>query len=316
MPDRGSGGRSGRNDRGRQDRARTDRGRADRGRQDRGRGGGGPGYAGRADRRHPERGRTERADSVGGERRDGPAGDRDPRQRGGSRRGAAVPDPVVPDDVDVRELDKEVRQELRSLSAPVAERVGAQLAAAARLIDDDPAAALLHARAARRMGGRLPVVREAVGIAAYLTGEWAEALTELRAARRMSGDAAVLPMIADCERALGRPERALEVSRDPAVAGLPTSIRVEMMIVESGARKDLGQLDAALLALQGPELDATGVEDWTHRLWYAYADALERAGRTEDALRWFGSVRDVDGDDTTDADQRYRDLAGSPPAGS
>jgi hypothetical protein len=313
MPDRGSGGRSGRNDRGRQDRARTDRGRADRGRQDRGRGDGGHGYGGRPEQGRAERGRTDRPGGPGAERRAGPSGDRDARQRGGSRRGAAVPDPAVPDDIDVRELDKEVRQELRSLSAPVAERVGAQLAAAARLIDQDPAAALLHARAARRMGGRLPVVREAVGIAAYLSGEWAEALTELRAARRMNGDAAVLPMIADCERALGRPERALEVSRDPAVATLPTSTKVEMMIVESGARKDLGQLDAALLALQGPQLDATGVEDWTHRLWYAYADTLERAGRTDEALRWFGSVRDIDGDETTDADQRYRDLAGSTP---
>ncbi len=221
-----------------------------------------------------------------------------------------MPDPPVPGDVDARELDKEVRQELRSLSPPVADRVGAQLAAAARLIDDDPAAALLHARAARRIGGRLPVVREAVGVAAYLSGEWAEALTELRAARRMNGDVSVVPMIADCERALGRPERALELAREPALRTLPTAVRVEMMIVEAGARHDLGQSDAALLALQGPELDSTAVDEWTPRLWYAYADALERAGRTEEALRWFGAVRDVDEDESTDAEQRYLDLAG------
>ena len=56
---------------------------------------------------------------------------------------------------------------------------------------------------------RVGVVREACGIAAYRTGRWAEALSELRAARRMTGRDDYLPIMADCERALGRPDRAL-----------------------------------------------------------------------------------------------------------
>ncbi len=311
MPDRGSAGR-GRRQPGRNERRGNGRGRPEPGRSD----------ARRGERPSPGQGGAGGLGGYrapgGGERRAGGGGasegERNARARGGSRRGATVPDPPLPDDVDARELDKEIRQELRSLSPPVADRVGAQLAAAARLIDDDPAAALLHARAARRIGGRLPVVREAVGVAAYLAGEWAEALTELRAARRMNGDASVLPMLADCERALGRPERALELARDPALGRLPTAIRVEMMIVEAGARKDLGQFDAALLALQGPEFASTAVEDWTARLWYAYADTLERMGRVDEAQRWFGAVRDIDEDESTDAAQRLLGVSGQPPA--
>ena len=84
-----------------------------------------------------------------------------------------------------------------------AEDVARHLVMAGRVMDDDPQTALLHARAARRRAGRIAAVREAVGIAAYLCEEWTEALSELRAVRRMTGANEVVPMLADCERALG-----------------------------------------------------------------------------------------------------------------
>ena len=68
---------------------------------------------------------------------------------------------------------------------------------------------------------------EAAGIAAYHAQEWAEALSELRAARRISGDQANLPVMADCERALGRPEAALRRLRDPAVGRLDRETYVD-----------------------------------------------------------------------------------------
>jgi tetratricopeptide (TPR) repeat protein len=157
----------------------------------------------------------------------------------------------------------------------------------------------------------LALVREAVGIAAYHAGEWAEAMNELRAARRIGGDNSLLHVIADCERALGRPERALTIARGPEVAALPVEIQVEMSIVEAGARRDMGQFEAAVLALQGPRLSAPS-EDWTVRLWYAYADALAAAGRVDDAVHWFAMTRDIDEDVTTDAADRLAALAVSP----
>jgi tetratricopeptide (TPR) repeat protein len=204
-------------------------------------------------------------------------------------------------------LAQEVRAELRSLSKANAERVARHLVAAGRLVDEDPEAALEHARAARATAGRIGVVREAVGVAAYHAGEWAEALAEFRAARRLTGDPAYLPVIADCERALGRPERALDVARSAEVARLPDEQRVEMRIVEAGARRDLGELDAALLTLEAAGLDRSRVEPWSPRLWYAYADTLLAAGRTDEAYDWFAATVTIDEDGLTDASDRLEE---------
>jgi hypothetical protein len=182
--------------------------------------------------------------------------------------------------------------------------------ATGRLIDDDPEAALAFARAARGIGARLGVVREAVGVAAYRAGEWAEALAELRAARRITGDFSHLPIMADCERALGRPERALALAHSAEVSTLRPELRVEMRIVESGARRDLGQLEAALVALQGPDVDRRVVRPWSARLWYAYADVLLALDRTDEARDWFLAAAAVDIDGTTDAAEQLLELDG------
>lgn len=176
------------------------------------------------------------------------------------------------------------------------------------MIENDPQKALEHARAARARGARVAAVREAVGLAAYHAGEWAEALSELRAARRISGDPSNLAVMADCERALGRPERALKTLDDPAVGKLDPAARAELLIVVAGARRDLGQLDAALGVLARGGLDTGHPKPGSARLWYAYADALEAAGRTEEAIQWFGAAATVDFEDETDAADRAANL--------
>jgi tetratricopeptide (TPR) repeat protein len=201
-------------------------------------------------------------------------------------------------------LDRSVRAELRSLSKPTAEAVAGHLVAAGQYLDSDPKRALQHARAARGRAARVAAVREAVGIAAYHAGEWAEALTELRTARRIGGDAQVLPLIADCERALGRPQAALRALNDPGVQRLDPQTRAELLIVVAGARRDLGQLDAALAVLARGGLDRDRPKPGSVRLWYAYADALEAAGRKEEAASWFAAAAGLDVDGETDAVDR------------
>lgn len=207
------------------------------------------------------------------------------------------------------ELDREVRKELLTLPKGLADLVASHLVAAGRALDDDPELALAHARFARSRGSRIAAVREATGVAAYHAGEWSEALAELRAARRLSGDTGQLAVLADCERALGRPERALEIARSQDAAQLGTDAAVELRIVAAGARRDLGQLDAAVVALQGPELEESGPEPWRSRLRYAYADNLLAAGREQDAIRWFLAAADADVDEETDAAQRAAELS-------
>ena len=215
-----------------------------------------------------------------------------------------------PADIDPRELAPEVRSQLRTLSKVAADRVARHLVAAGRLVDEDPQAALEQARAARALGARVAVVREAVGETAYAAGEWAEAIAELRTARRMTGDDSSLPMIADAERALGRPERALRIAQSPEVQELAPAERAEMRIVEAGARRDLGQLDAALVTLQDFGLDQRSVRPWSGRVWYAYADLLLAAGREDEARDWFLAAAGADPDGTTDADERLLELDG------
>lgn len=218
-------------------------------------------------------------------------------------------EPAIDEDVTGAELDSEVRAELDGLSGGAAKMVSRHLVMAGRLLDDDPEAAYAHAMTARRRASRIGLIREAVGIAAYRAERYAEALAELRAARRMTGSAEYLPMMADCERGLGRPERALDLASDPAVTGLDTAGRMEMLIVAAGARRDLGQHAAAAALLQVPELRAKDQADWVARLRYGYADALEAAGRENEARRWFSLAAEADVYDETDAEVRAMGLA-------
>lgn len=222
--------------------------------------------------------------------------------------------PPLPEEAQPELLDFEVRKELRSLPTGLAEVVARHLVAAAMVLDEDPSLALAHARAAASLAARLPATREAAGIAAYHAGEYATALIELRAARRMDGSARYLPMIADSERGLGRPERAVAFLTDPAVDGMDPAGKAELLIVGSGARRDLGQPEAAVVLLAEEANRLGEPRPWTARLRYAYAEALLDAGRAAEALRAFESSAAVDEEGQTDAAERADELRTQLPA--
>lgn len=255
----------------------------------------------------PTRGRPGRpsgaapADAAGSSVRGGPSRRDRPAAAG---RQSGPPPPAVAEDVDMGELPDEVRRDLRALPPALAERVGQHLVMAGRLLEDDPAAAHEHSVAARGLAARVAAVREAAGVTAYRAGRYAEALGELRAVRRMTGATDYLPVMADCERGLGRPQRALALAADADVSRLDSAGQVEMRIVAAGARRDLGQLEAALVLLRA----GTELEDATPRLWYAYADALLAAGQVDEAREWFLAAASVDDYGGTDADERLADL--------
>ena len=216
--------------------------------------------------------------------------------------------PDLPAEVTGRELDRAVSAQLKGLPEKLAARVGRHLAAAGLLIDEDPETAYQHTLAARARAPRLAVVREATGEAAYAAGHYAEALAELRAAKRMNGATAYLPIMADCHRALGKPQEALKLAKSPSVVNFAPEAKAEMTIVEAGARRDLGQLDAALRTLELAPLNSKSRASWVVRLRYAYADTLEAAGREQDALAWFHRTHAIDSEQLTDADARAEAL--------
>lgn len=262
----------------------------------------------RSDRSHDRRDDRRHSQRAGAGRKDGQF--RGPQRPGfrEERIQKRQQEPTLPDDVTARDLDPSILQDLKSLARDNADMVGRHMVMAAVLMEEDPQLALAHARAAKDRAGRVGVVRETCGIAAYHAGEWKEALAELRAARRMSGGPGLLAVMADCERGLGRPEKALEFIRTEDAAGLDEAGRVELAIVAAGARQDLGHHDAAVAELQRVLFEPTRKGMTASRLFYAYADALVAAGRPADAKVWFGHAKNADEEGFLDAQERIAEL--------
>ncbi|MBN9643591.1 hypothetical protein ACFSSC_03185 [Corynebacterium mendelii] len=283
-------------------------------------------YGERDDRRGGGRRHNDRDERRSGERRGGRGNDR--RGGGGQRensqhhrssgphrpgfaeqrRESKRNEPSIPEDVTAKDLDSTVLQDLRSLTRDNAEQVGRHMVMAAQLMGENPQRALEHARAAKNRAGRVAVVRETCGIAAYHAGEWKEAVSELRAARRMSGGPGLLAVIADCERGLGRPHKAIEIARSEEAADLDGDQRIELAIVAAGARRDMDDPDGAVaeLALANPDPDKDSFANT--RLLYAYADALAASGRTAEAVEWFGYADTADTEELYDSADRIRQL--------
>lgn len=241
---------------------------------------------------------------------------RDRRQEEGDRTAAQkiYDGPPIPDDVSAKDLDKHARQALQALPEKLADKVARHLVMAGLLIAEDPETAHKHALAARARATRTGLVREACGETAYACGKWAEALSEFRAARRMTGGYVYAPMMADCERALKRPDKAIAYDTTEIRSQLDDAGQIELSIVVAGARRDQGQYDAAIRLLETEPLHTKGRGEWVPRLRYAYADSLLAAGRKDEAIEWFHRTVAVDGNKVTDAEERLAELDKRPQA--
>ena len=125
----------------------------------------------------------------------------------------------------------------------------------------------------------------------------------------MGSKSQLLPLIADCERGVGRPERAVELARSPEAAELTGDDADELRIVAAGARVDMGQLEQALAVLSRPAPDPARTGSTAARFFYAYAEVLLALGRSDEALQWFlhSAAADIEG--VTDAEDRVSELA-------
>ncbi|WP_181445523.1 hypothetical protein [Flexivirga caeni] len=300
-------------------------------------GGGRPDRAGSRGRRDDSRGGAGRERRAGSRNDRGGAGARSPRdsfERGAERddrpgdRGIRGPrawdrsspsakstrdtrvEPPLPEDITGKELDRSVWRELRTLTKENAEGVAKHLVAAATVLEEDPDLALAHAEHAARRAGRVAAVREALGLVHYRRGEYGDAIREFRTAKRLSGSNHLLPYLVDCERGLGRYERALDLAASPEARSLGEADNIELAIVVSGVRRDLGQPEAAQMVLRIPALERGGSQPWAARLFYAYAEALLAAGDEAGAREWFVKAANADADGETDATDRLDEIDG------
>lgn len=240
---------------------------------------------GRPDRRRDDRRNDRQRNDRQHNERNRPQG-----RRGGDIRAANRPDrersPEIDPSVTGNELDKETLRELRFLDEKHRPWVAKHLVMAGALIDVDPELAFAHAEAASRRGGRVALVREAVGLTAYAAGKYSEALRELRTHRRISGIHDHIATIADCERALGRVDKALETLRSDEAKALKGQPRAEAAMVEAGILLDASKSEEAVKALQIPTLDMNRAFIFSPRLFELYSDALEAIGQAEEAAAW------------------------------
>lgn len=211
-------------------------------------------------------------------RGDLPRRERDQRARGNA--------PVIDDDITGDELGDELNTELRSLPTGLTITVAQHLVMTQRYLEVNPELALLHATHAKELAGRFPLVREIVGVAQYVNGNWQEALNDFRAVKRMAVADHLIPLMADCERGLGRPEKAIAfLAENRQLTGVD---RIEAAIVEAGARCDLEQYQAALVALKIPALTGFPADQSMYaRLCFAYASVLTRLNQVDEAQNWY-----------------------------
>lgn len=258
----------------------------------------------RDERPRREEGRRDERNWGDRPRRDGERSDfRRGQGRGGSRNGRfdrdrlrgerrnsrppqrnRVPEPELPEDVSAKDLESPARMALRALSRLNAENIARHLVMTQRLLDTDPEVAYAHARYAASHAGRIAIVREAAGIAAYVAGLYSEALRELRAARRLSGmDTMYRAMEVDCERALGRPDAALRSAQNALQLDLEDDERAELAIVVTGIYHDQGNDELALITIEDAIRKAPKDTEILRRLHSVRADRLEDLGRVREA---------------------------------
>lgn len=295
-------------------------------------------------KRRGRRGDGKRPAGSGGPRRRGPNGDADKQSRpfreGRKRRSGArdsragkqgrarsgddhfqetrpenrahdrIVGPAIPEGFEERALPFGVRAELRGLAKERADRVAAHIWAAGVLIDEDPALAYEHAETARQLAPRLPVVREAAAETAYAAGEYAAALREYRAIRRMSGGDELIPVMADCERALGRPRDALALLGELDSRHSDPALVIEAVIVEAGVRDDLGQRAEGLRLLRKVASQHVGPAFARARLHYALADLMLADGNTAGARAEFVQSDELDRAGALDTADRIAELDG------
>ena len=155
-------------------------------------------------------------------------------------------EPRMPRGMEWSMLSKDEKERLRGLAKEHAENIGLHILAAYTLLDEDPDAAMEHAKWVARQASRIDFSRETLAFVAYRQGDYKLALREFRTAYRMNGFTDYLPFIADCERGLGDPKKALQMAQSDEGKALQGEAKAEMFLVYAGALADLGVWDKAI----------------------------------------------------------------------
>ena len=190
----------------------------------------------------------------------------------------------------VRELNDTARATGLSRVADLIEK-----ALNAYSLEDYETAATLAAQA-KSDATRSPRIRELLGLSLYQTQRWQDAARELLTYRRLTNSHDQNHVIADCYRALERPERAIEICSETPKDEVAEDVWSEVVIVAASAFADKGDLTRALAELNRADLEPRSVQPHHLRLWYVKADLLERSGKRKAARDLWERIHAEDAD--------------------
>ena len=207
-------------------------------------------------------------------------------------------------------MPRDVIDDVRRTARPGrAEDSLSRLSRAVALLDrGDPVQAAREGERAKDAAPRSGAVREVLALAYYRTERWRDALREAQTYRRITGRSDQNHIIADCQRALGSPEKAIPLAEETLRSRAPDEVKAESVIVAASALADLGRFDQALAMLRRLRTRPDVGREHDLRVWYVMGDVLARAGRRDEAAREFRRV--IRHDRTAfDAAERLAELA-------
>lgn len=193
-------------------------------------------------------------------------------------------EPKMPKGIEWSMLSTDDRERLRGLSKEHAENIGLHILAAYTLEERDLELALEHAKWVAHQASRIDFARETLAFVAYRQGDYKLALREFRTAFRMNGFLDYLPFIADCERGMGEPKKAIETAMSDDAKYLRGESKAEMFLVYAGALGDLELWDKAIEIVHTLGRSKGLAGEYRMRAVQAEQYFLEQAGRSDEAV--------------------------------
>ena len=228
---------------------------------------------------------------------------------GATRRAASPASQETPNRRAPKPLDPEVSAELvDALGQQRGVRLSERLAQASEALDRERFQE--SRRIATAIAKEAPAVaaaHEIVGLSNYRLGKYKQAVAALQAAQDLHENPALLPVIADCQRAQGRWLAVEQVWQEIKAASPSHDIMAEGRIVAAGALADQGELRAAIDLMEPATKRPKAVREFHLRQWYVLGDLYDRVGDPIAARRWFGAVAEYD-DEYADVTARLRNL--------
>jgi tetratricopeptide (TPR) repeat protein len=159
--------------------------------------------------------------------------------------------------------------------------------------------------------------RELHGLACYRLGRWEEAIRHLELVVSSGDDHSQLPVIMDCNRALGRSARVEELWLELKRSSPDADVLVEGRLVLASTRAQRGDPEGAieLLMTAGAAKALRHPAERHVRQWYLLGDLLEKTGDIPRAREMFERVVRAD-PELADAEARLASLGRSRQKGS